>query len=123
MPDGGVPPGDHNLWASESNQTTRSGARGTLCRARVVACASLAAIIAGQPGRDDDELTQMARTRAEGGFEGNKSSIPAPARGFRETLSFEQTRASHIRPYTCNLDHFRQSGNNSLERVFGATFR
>ena len=123
MSDEGSPPGDHNLWVPGSYQTTRSGARGTLCRARVVAHFSLAAIIAGQPGRDDHELTRMARNRAEGGFEGNKSSIPAPARGFHETLSFEQTRASHIRPYTCNLDHFRQSGNNSLERVFGATFR
>ena len=123
MPDSGNHPGDHNLWASGSNQTTRSGVCDTLCRARVVASDSLGAIIAGQPGTGGGKLTRMAGTRAEGDAEGNKSSIPAPVSGFRETLSFEQTHAWHTRPYTCNLDHFRQSGNNSLERVFGATFR
>jgi hypothetical protein len=47
-----------------------------------------------------------------------------PAReAIHENLPLEQTSVCVIRPYTCNLDHFRQSGNNSLERVFGATFR
>ena len=88
------------------------------------------AIIAGQHGGGAGQVTRMASEHSEeytGGRTDRRTDEIRPSEpareAIRESLPLEQTSVCVIRPYTCNLDHFRQSGNNSLERVFGATFR
>ena len=87
---------------------------------------------------------EVADTSRESRRATRKPLFPVRPRWIHEKLPVEQMIASatlrtcraHARvstridmhhgisgQYTFNLDHVRQSGNNSLERVFGATFR
>ena len=127
MPCAGLHRGHHYLWASGTYSTLDLVGVARFRAACRVVLPARRAIAAGQHGGRRGDSPGWpgggpARVRPTIGRVAKRTFRGSPER-FHEKLTLEQTIASRSTTYTRNLDRGGRSANNSLERVFGATFR